>query len=232
MLKAAIEKLIHLAPITTRDLLGRTYADRAMSAVTEPTVSPLAGHTLTGLKSFLAAEKIENPVVHIESFDSVALVSSIFGPWKQRETYMEAGAYPVKFSFGNWYDLESFVIAMQTCFVQNVTAKSILAIVGNLSTGAITTLEDDGITQSATVKAGVTRKAKADVPNPVMLAPYRTFPEVIQPESPFVFRLRDNGDNMPSCGLFEADGGAWKNDAIGLIKGWFEANLPGVNVIA
>ena len=40
-------------------------------------------------------------------------------------------------------------------------------------------------------------------------SPYRTFIEVEQPESKFIFRMREGG----ACALFEADGGAWKLDA-------------------
>jgi 16S rRNA U1498 N3-methylase RsmE len=44
---------------------------------------------------------------------------------------------------------------------------------------------------------------------------------VLQPESDFVFRMKDG----PRCALFEADGGAWQNEAIDNIKKHLEASL-------
>lgn len=52
-----------------------------------------------------------------------------------------------------------------------------------------------------------------------------------QPESKFVFRMQDG----PRAALFEADGGAWKNDAMLSIKKFLEEQLKdieNVNIIA
>ncbi|MEB9782308.1 hypothetical protein P4K16_30685, partial [Bacillus cereus] len=57
--------------------------------------------------------------------------------------------------------------------------------------------------------------------NPVQLSPYRTFVEVEQPESKFVFRMREGA----RCGLFEADGGAWKLEAMNNIKEYLKEAL-------
>lgn len=59
------------------------------------------------------------------------------------------------------------------------------------------------------------------VPNPVELAPYRTFLEVEQPESQFIFRMKDG----PRCAIFEADGGAWRNQAITNIREYLKNEL-------
>ena len=62
------------------------------------------------------------------------------------------------------------------------------------------------------------------VPNPVTLRPYRTFTEVTQPESEFVFRMKDDSMSV-YCALFEADGGAWKREAMKNIKEHLEVEL-------
>jgi hypothetical protein len=67
----------------------------------------------------------------------------------------------------------------------------------------------------------------------VTLAPYRTFREVEQPRSEFLFRLRNKApDNLPECALFEADGGRWKLDAMLTIKEWLKDRKPILEVIA
>jgi len=69
------------------------------------------------------------------------------------------------------------------------------------------------------------------VPNPVTLRPYRTFSEVEQPASQFVFRMKTGGSS-PSCALFNADGGAWALEAIENIKRWLSDRLPEWDILA
>lgn len=81
------------------------------------------------------------------------------------------------------------------------------------------------------VKAGVTgRPAEVRVPNPVILAPYRSFPEIAQVESRFVFRIR--GGESITMGLFEADGGMWRVEAIARVRNWLRERCSEINIIA
>lgn len=60
---------------------------------------------------------------------------------------------------------------------------------------------------------------------------YRTFMEIEQPESEFVFRAR-KADSLPHFALFEADGGAWRIEAMKRIKAYLEENLKDIeNVV-
>jgi hypothetical protein len=151
--------------------------------------------------------------------------------FKQRATYIRASASPVKFPFGQFMDVESFIIRMQSMFVQDETTATILKIVGNVGDGVIRNFADDGVTQQATVKTGVSRVDNIPVPNPVELAPYRTFLEIEQPKSRFVFRMI-SGAESPVCALFEADGGAWINEAIIRIREWLKDRVGGIAIIA
>lgn len=65
----------------------------------------------------------------------------------------------------------------------------------------------------------------AIVPNPVKLKPYRTFLEVDQPVSEFIFRMKQDKYDGVLCALFEADGGAWKMEATERIKKYLESEL-------
>ena len=139
---------------------------------------------------------------------------------------MTAEAFAPKFNFGQWYDVESFIIAMQSCFVQNEDSEKILKVVGNIKEEAVRQTGDDGISQQVTAKTGIATVENIKVPNPVVLAPFRTFREIAQPESKFVFRMQQG----PRCALFEADGGAWKLDAMARIKEWLEIELEGLKI--
>ncbi len=46
-----------------------------------------------------------------------------------------------------------------------------------------------------------------------------------QPESAFVFRMRDDGRDGVQCAIFEADGGAWKNEAMENIRAYLQDEL-------
>ena len=72
----------------------------------------------------------------------------------------------------------------------------------------------------------------APLPNPVLLRPYRTFTEVEQPASQFIFRAKANGDEGITYKLTEADGGAWKSEAMKNVQEYLRQNVKGLQVIA
>lgn len=90
-------------------------------------------------------------------------------------------------------------------------------IPGNVEAKTTANYGDDGVSQKTTIKQGIASKADVLVPNPVTLVPYRTFLEVKQPDSEFVFRIRDNG-GAPAFKIVEAEGGLWRNLAVISIK--------------
>lgn len=47
----------------------------------------------------------------------------------------------------------------------------------------------------------------------------------------FIFRVKDNDRYGVTCALFEADGGAWKNEAKANIKAYLEKELADVSNI-
>ena len=95
---------------------------------------------------------------------------------------------------------------------------------GTVEAGTVAEYGDDGVSQKAAIKTGIASKGEAIIPSPIKLKPYRTFLEVSQPESDFVFRMKESMGVF--CALFEADGGAWKMDAMEYIKWYLEDRLP------
>ena len=79
-----------------------------------------------------------------------------------------------------------------------------------------------------TIKQGIASKADVLVPNPVTLTPYRTFLEVKQPSSEFVFRIKDNG-GTPAFMLVEAEGGLWRAEAMQNIKEYLTKALEDIS---
>ena len=107
---------------------------------------------------------------------------------------------------------------------ENTDLEAILKVSGNVEAKTTANYGDDGVTQKTTIKQGIASKADVLVPNPVTLIPYRTFLEVKQPESEFVFRIKDAG-GAPVFKIVEAEGGLWKNVAMKEIRDYFVRNL-------
>ncbi|KZL88763.1 hypothetical protein [Clostridium magnum] len=146
----------------------------------------------------------------------------------ERESYITCEALlPDNIVFDRFIDTEQFNIMLQSSFVENKDRTLLLKVTGCVKDSAIKEIGDDGVSQAATIKTGVASVNDVVVPNPVILAPYRTFPEIVQPESKFIFRMQSG----PRAALFEADGGAWRNEAMGKIKKFLEDQLQGVENI-
>lgn len=236
MIKQALEYLVGLGQVKTLDINGQTYSTERLDHVKIPKTTALQVNSLTGLldyiKSGFDSDSFVGTLVHVVSYDKVRLISQLLND-AGREDYMIAEAFSPVFRFNKFYDHESFIIAMQSCFVPNVDSAVILQVVGNIRDEAVRNFGDDGVSQMVSAKTGIALVEDVKVPNPVMLAPFRTFVEIEQPESKFVFRMR-SGENGPECALFEADGGAWRLDAMENIKEYLQVQLKdtGINVIA
>lgn len=233
MIRAALQYLVNLgkAEIIEADN-GYYYSTEQLYPVKEPLASALIVETLSGLVDYIKSEfdrsSLNGQLVQVVSSRQVHLLSALFDDG-QRETYMIAEAFSPGFEFDQWYESEDFIIGLQSCFVENDDKAKILKVVGNIKDEAVRQYGDDGVTQQVTAKTGLAQVEDVPIPNPVMLAPFRTFMEIEQPESKFVFRMRQ-GDDGPECALFEADGGAWKLEAMKKVKAYLRAELDGTGI--
>lgn len=195
----------------------------------EPKAESLTIHTLSGLVDYLASNidelGVEGCAIHVASPDRANLVGLLEGRPKRRDIYVSAQANPCAFQFGAYQSCEQFVVALQSLFADAGDRASVLKVVGNIKEEAVGQYDDDGVTQTVTAKAGIARVGEVAVPNPVNLAPYRTFAEVSQPISPFVLRIKRREGDTPQCALFEADGGAWKLVAIESVAKYLRIKL-------
>lgn len=201
-----------------------TYSRVSLNRVTKPVASKLTVSTLTGLVDYIKTnvDQLEGKLlIQVKSPDEVALYSPLNGD-REREKYVSAEAIlPNNVVYERFLDTERFNIMLQSSFVDNKDKDTLLKYTGLVTDDTVKSFGDDGISQKVTVKTGVASVSDAIVPNPVSLAPYRTFPEVIQPESKFIFRMKEG----PAAALFEADGGTWRNTAILEIKEYLKEAL-------
>lgn len=222
MIKEAIQYIVGLGNNEVRYENGQTFSTNKLHLIEEPIAAKISVHSLSGLVEYLTSKfDGENPLmVHVESPTEVTVFSQLNGD-RNREYLIKATAMLPSFTFENWYDPETFIIKLQSAFVKNDDRDVVLKVVGNIKEEDVKTYGDDGISQSVTAKVGVATVGQVEVPNPVALAPFRTFVEVEQPVSDFIFRMK----NGPRSSLFEADGGAWKLEAMQNIKSYLAAAL-------
>lgn len=234
MIKEALQYIVGLSAPTIQDVNGETYSDKPLHRVDyAPLADPIKLSTLESLVDYIKSEKDDLThtgtramFIHVVSPAKVKLYSTL--NWnRERETIAEVNANVPEFGFNRWIDHESFCIALQSKFLPNEDRALLLKFAGTVESGTIAEYGDDGITQKATVKVGIAKKGEAVIPNPVKLVAYRTFIEVEQPESQYIFRMQDR--NGIQCALYEADGGAWEISAMRRIKAYLEAALDGMD---
>lgn len=219
------------------EFFPRSFSTKKLYPVAEPTAATLFGATLQGVVDYVTnqAEKdaVDGPFIHVVDTHLVRVHCALEDNGMTRQELFAAVYSSTIFPFGQFLDVEEFVTRLMTQFVDAGDRADLLRFVGNLASEHVVTSVDDGVTQTATVRVGITKKAEGAISNPVRLAPRRTFPEIIQPESPFVVRLRPSNhkDQGMTVALFEADGGLWKVEAIQRIKWWLEDRVPEGTII-
>lgn len=179
---------------------------------------------------FAAAGAVPKMIVHVKSETEVRLVSAFNGDMDRWEIATAKARVP-EIQLNRFMDQENFIIQMQSMFIETPDKAIVMQVAGNVEDKTVANYGDDGVTQKATIKSGLSGMEDVLVPNPVKLRPFRTFHEIDQPEIAFVFRMR-NGSNGVSCALFEADGGAWKFDAVHSIAEYLKNELKGVENVA
>lgn len=234
--QAVVEKVIEIE--------GKRFSTVPLHEIKTPRLpepASLVVHTLTGLVAYVQANRdalnLEECLLHVESPSRVDLVSRAQGEHHQRfihvsaQNYDRFAAFP-GFGFGRWLSPEDMNIALQALFMDRAQRGQVLALLGNIKAEGEQTTKDDGVTQVVTARTGVSLVQLAPVPNPVVLTPFRTFPEVPQPESPFVLRVRKEERSGVQAALFEADGGFWRNDATQAVAEWLGAADLGLPIVA
>jgi len=206
---------------------GRDYSTINLTPIKEPNVDTIEMSTLTGLIDFL--ERDGNPVehvVHIEDYNHIRVFSDVFGKFKQREYIAQVEHDGERFGFDQMKGHEEFVIGLQSLFIRQADWQNVMKIVTNISAVGELNVEDDGITQTVTHKAGIVRKGESEIKDIVNLKPFRTFYEIDQPESDFILRMKKPSEDKPlSVGLFEADGGMWRSVARDRVKKFLSEKL-------
>lgn len=217
---------------------GQKYSAASLKQIRDDrNIKPLNLYTLTGFVDFIKSksEDVSKCLIVIDDFNKVSLISPIEFSSKKREIFIEAELREEnRFPFTIYMDNEDFIIKMNSLMVPNTDSMALIQFASRLTINNSIKSEDDGTTQSVTVNRGMSGalKENAKAPSIVQLQPYRTFREISQPESQFLFRMKAYDGKVPVCALYEADGAEWKNKAIASIKEYLTKQELGLTIIA
>lgn len=234
MLKAFVEKLLELKRPETVQVNNRDYSTINLDPVLEPNFKDLQVYNLESLITYIKEDpdilKNKHKIINIISPTKILLQSSIYGNFKQRDTYMIVDCRELlpDIYFERFMSIEQFIITLKSKFVMTEQLEQIVKIVGNISDETVTNYNDDGITQQVTARTGIARVGEVALPPKIELKPFRTFIEVEQPSSEFLLRANKRNGEIEFA-LFEADGGAWKNESISLIAQYLKDKLVDVS---
>lgn len=239
MIKDALEYIRGLATqamdIKQVDIHGKTYFNQNLNRIDPPGLtSPVALEfsTLQGLIDFIESEGPQDVRLHVVDSTHVEAIG-ICDPanYNKRFTFAVAEFKTQVFNFGSWHNKEEFIIALQSLFVQDESIEGMLSGVSSIISSVVKEDTEDNFSQHVQVKVGLSLKQGVKIPNPIELAPFRTFAEVEQPVSRFAFRVQNENDRLRFA-LFQADGSAWKLEAIRNVAAWLVERLPATPVYA
>jgi len=237
-----IEQLVKDSMLLNVD--GQTYTPASLKPVQYiPRPETLIVHNLRGFCGFIANDIDKliagNPhLIVVNDPESVDLISGVDPMDQKRITLVRAEINDglKQFPFGKFLTQEEFAIAFRAMFIpgKKDDFEYVLSYASKLVGGTQIDGEDDGITQTVSIKRGLSGhlQEKATLKPIVKLTPYRTFREAEQPESEFLLRIRFDSNNVPTVALYEADGGAWINKATENVVNYIQSMIQGIPVIA
>lgn len=232
---------------------GVMWADKPLQRIKDiQKFQPVSFTTLTSLVDYLKSRNdvpnafIDHIFVSVVSPIRIEVYSGI-----KKENFYERSFIAVveavvpKVRIGEWLEQSAFCILLRSCFVDVHNAQEIsfpdtdrdalIGVASNIVSGTIAEYQDTGISQKATLKTGIQEAEDKLLPEKVTLRPYRTFLEVEQPKSEFIFRAQDSRGSGVQLALYEADGGRWKMDAMKAVKEYLVEQLkelPDITVLA
>ena len=221
------------------DQYGRTLGDM----LTPPRPAKLQVSTLTSFIDAINAGVIggacgpsengkqyfpNDRIIHVEDYLNVSVKSPSTDIYGVRDTLLTATHKPIEaFTFDTYYsDPPKFIIALQVEFLETEELLWLIRVASNLKAGNTVSIQDDGFSQTVTLKTGEVSTAEVKVKPRIKLIPIRTFAEAAPVQSEFLIRFKQTPDQTPSIALFNVDGTKWQGETMQSIKNYLAKNLP------
>lgn len=230
---------------------GASWTDKHLNKIENiQSIDKVSFYTLTSLVEYLKSKVdvpndfIKHIFINVESPSHVQVYSEVNKDnYYKRTQIAEANAMLPVVKIGQFVDQTEFCIMLRANFVDDgiiienedsrfdTDKNALIAVASNIVSGTIAQYEDTGITQKATIKTGIQESEDKLLPEKTVLRPFRTFFEVEQPKSEFIFRADNGRHDEVQLALFEADGGKWKLEAMASVKAYLKEQLSELEYI-
>jgi hypothetical protein len=239
----AVTGFFHPQPITHKlgdqeyRVVPSSFGLQLESLIVPPAKPSLQVKSLTGfldtfaagIDDFAAAGKV---AVHVVDHETVALVSLEADAYGRRHEWLRAvNTEKNPFPFDAYQQPEAFLLSLQQGFLPTEDVVQLQKLASALSSDSSISTNDDGFSQTVTVKQGAVTRGTAEIPKRIKLMPYRTFREIDPVESEFIVRLKGAPGSLPTVALIPVDAGKWKHDTALLVKRWLVGQLPDNTVV-
>lgn len=245
MIANAMEWIKKHAAANIHEIDGASWSDKELKQVRNiKCMDKVNFFTLTSLVDYLQSgvdvpnEFVQHIFINVVSPDHVVVYSEANKDNYYSRTHIaDVSAMLPVVKIGEWVDQTEFCIMMRANFIDSeymndegfmlpdTEKDALIRVASNIVSGTIAEYEDTGISQKATLKTGIQEAEDKLLPEKVVLRPYRTFFEVEQPKSEFIFRAQDSKYGGVQLSLHEADGGRWKLDAMASVKKYLTEQL-------
>jgi len=252
MITKAMEWIKNHGAPTVTSIDGAQWSDRELKKFENvKRLEPVGFCTLTSLTEYLESrvdvpnDFVQHIFINVASPDNIIVYSEANANnyYRRTEIAKVRAMLPVV-KIGQWVDQTEFCIMMRANFIDNglswtedgingpdTDRDALISVASNIVSGTIAQYEDTGISQKATLRTGIQESDDRLLPERVILRPYRTFMEVEQTKSEFIFRARDDKYDGVQLSLHEADGGRWRLDAMSSVKNYLMERFADVDYI-
>lgn len=194
----------------------------------KPSVYALEVNSLSGLVKMIRTSLVEmkgvpeiyTPLIVNIDVNDITVYSSMDGG-KERQRLINATPLTPSLSLDRNLSVEELIILLSTSYIETENTSKFINSISNLRIVEEVEFSDDGIGQTVTAKQGASINKVYEVQPIVKLKPIRSYAEIEQVESKFLFRVNKGG----SVCLREADGGQWKYEAQSRIVEYLEEEL-------
>lgn len=202
----------------------KTY--RGYEKLSKPSVETITTNSLSGL-----VEMVKTVIINNDLKKTIPLIVNVdVNNIKVTTSHDVAGKYDLIIegnpllpilSLGHSQSVEELIIKLSTAFIETNNTTKFIESISNLRIVEEVEFDDNGIGQTVTAKKGAQVNQKYTVTPIVKLKPIRSYAEIEQVESKFLFRVNQTG----SVTLHEADGGQWRYEVQKRIAEYLNNNL-------
>lgn len=201
---------------------------RGFERLYKPQTEPVETNNLDGLikliknykKDSSGIENVYPPLIVKVDFNEITVMSSL-NLDKTRNFLFGSEPLIPRLNIGHNMSVEELIILLSTSFVMTENTEKFINSISSLRVVEEVEFNDDGVGQTVVAKKGASMNVKFQVQPIVKLKPIRTYAEIDQVESKFLFRVNKDG----SVCLREADGGMWKYETQKRIATYLEEKL-------